>query len=301
MSDQTSTFRLWLEEALTGWILPVAALAGIGLTALLYVLGLLGEEFTAALAVLVVAVGTALFMLRSALRRSGPAAALGMVAAAATALGVVLPALPTVWPGAALFEGDLAAEGATVAIPPGATGRLRLLVSGQLRPGGEPSASYTIAGTAEPVEGRLERTYATARVGRSGRTRVAHDHVADWYDAVVPEGTSQLTLRRVIGQAAGGLHLSAHRPLLPSPWPWVLAALALLLAAFAEARLGRKNAVAVPAGMALAFGLLVTYNATPAAAVGPAVGGVLLGALAGSLSGGLAAAVARRLIPADPA
>jgi hypothetical protein len=78
--------------------------------------------------------------------------------------------------------------------------------------------------------------------------------------------------------------------------PWWLALVALALAAVAEARLALPSAVAVPAGMALAFGLLVTYNATPSAAIGPAVGGIVLGALVGSLAGWFAGALGRRLV-----
>jgi len=76
-----------------------------------------------------------------------------------------------------------------------------------------------------------------------------------------------------------------------------VAAAALLLAAAADARLGLKGNTAVPSGMALAFGLLVAYNATPFAAAGPAVGGVVLGAMVGALAGAIAGVIGRKLVP----
>jgi hypothetical protein len=299
MADRPTEFSLWLEEALTGWIVPVAGLAAIALVGGLYALDVASEEATAGLAVAAVALGTALFIVKSALAGHGVPRLLALAAAAATALAVLLPALPTVWPSRTIFEGELAAVGDRIPLPPEAAGKVRLLVAGRLREAGEPSASYVLGGAEPAVEGRLERTYRQVRVGRGGRARVASDHTADWYDATIPAGAPELTLRRLSGQLGGKLLVSGHRPLLPAPWPWVLSLLALALAALAEARLGRKNAVAVPAGMALTFGLLVTANATPYTAVGPVLGAVALGAIVGSLGGWIAGIVARRLIHPD--
>jgi hypothetical protein len=301
MSAKPTAFSLWIEEMLAGWVLPVAGLSLLAILALLYVTGVATEEVTAAIAVVLVALAASLLMARAALGQEGAARWLPLVAAVATLLAVVLPAVPTVWPGKPLFEGELGVEGDRVSVPAGVGGRIRLLVTGKLRGSGEPSASYVISGAQEPIEGRLERTYGYSRIGRSGRARVAHDHVGDWYDAQLPAGLVDLTLQRLNGQLGGRLAVSAYRAPVPLPGgSWGLAALALVVAAVAEARAGRKNGVAVPAGMALAFGLLVTYNATPLSAVGPVVGGVLLGALAGSLVGWIAAAIARRVL-APPA
>jgi len=297
MSDTPSSFQLWLEEALSGWILPVAALAAAGLGALLYTAGLLGEEGAGVLLVLLVAGGTAFWMVRNALAVHDGARGWSWVAAAVTAIAVAVPALPTVRPGRPLFEGELGAEGQAMPLPAGAEGRLRLLIAGRLRDGDERSVSFAVSGPVPAVEGRIERTYGYARVGRGARTRVAHDHVADWYDAQVPAGTRELTLLRLSGQLGSRLLVAGYRPLLPLPAaPWLLALAALALAAAAEARLGRKNAVAVPSAMALGFGLLVTFNATPAQAAGPAVGALLLGAAGGALAGWMAGALARRLL-----
>ncbi len=301
MAQRPTEFTLWLEEALTSWILPVALLAAVAVVAGLYLLGVATEEQTAALAVAAVALGSAFLVARPGLSRTGADRTLAVAAAAATALVVLLSALPTVYPGRPLFEGQLSAEGDQLPLPPGAAGRIRLLVVGHLRKEGQGTASYVLGGAARPVEGKLERLYRSVRVGRSGRARVEADHTADWYDATIPEGATALTLRRVTGEMGGPLQVYGHRPLLPYPWPWVLSGLTLALAALAEARLAKKNMVAVPSGMALAFGLLVTANATPYAAVGPVMGALALGAAGGSLAGWAAGAIARRLLAARAA
>lgn len=296
MADRPSPIALQLDEIVSGGNLLRGALALLVLAGASYFLGLLGEEATAATGVVVVALAGVSLMLRGAAVAERMPRAVALAAALATLAGVLLPALPTVAPGRPLVEGELGQAGDRLALPPGAHGRMRLLVSGKLVEGGETSVQYAISGPQPEVEGKLERVFRQVRVGRGGRGRAASDHTADWYDAVVPEATPELQLRKVSGQLGGRLHVGVYQPLLPAPYPWVLAGLALLLAALAEARLGRKNGVAVPAGMALAFGLLVTFNATPGSAVGQVGGGVILGAIVGSLVGWLVGLLGRKLL-----
>ncbi len=303
MADPTgpSPLAFWLEEALNSWILPLIALAVVGAAALLFFAGLISEQTTGAMVVVAAPFAVAFFMLRPVTEPGRSPLARGMVVAAAvlTLVFTAWPALSTVAPGEPLFQGDVGQEGEAVPVPAGIAGRVRLLVSGALRQGGEPSVSFAFAGTAEPVEGRLERTYSTARVGRSGRARVAHDHTSDWFQAAIPAGATELKLSRLNGQLGGRLTVSVYRDLLPRGVLIALCAVALLLAGAADARLGLKGNTAVAAGMALSFGLLVTYNATPGAAVGPAVGGVVLGAILGSLAGWVSEVVMRRLVPVE--
>ena len=302
MADKApmSSFSLWLDEALSGWILPVAGLALVALFGLLYVADIVSEEATASVVVLAVGLGVGLYVLRPTLDigRDPGSRAVAAAAAVLTAVATVLPALRTVHPGEAVFGGDVGQVDETIAVPEGFSGPVRLLVSGKLAERGEPSATFIITGTKDPVEGKLERTFGYTRVGRGGRARIAHDHTADFYPAQIQPGARELKLDRLRGQLGSRLLVAVYREPIPiAGGPWVLAAVALLLAAIADARLGLKNNLAVAAGMAVAFGLLVTYNATPAAAVGPAVGGLILGALGGSLGGWLAGAVARRFVP----
>jgi len=301
MADRAPTsFSLWLGEALSGWILPAAGLAVVAASGLLYAAGVVSEEAIASMVVLAAALGVALYVLRPALdpRREAGSRAVAGGAAVLTLVATALPALRTVHPGDPVFAGEVGQVDETISVPEGFSGSVRLLVSGRLAQRGEPSVTFVITGTQDPVEGRLERTFGYARVGRGGRARVAHDHTADFYPARIARGARQLKLDRIQGELGSRLRVAVYREPIPiAGGPWVLAGLAVLLASIADARLGLKNNLAVAAGMAVAFGLLVTYHATPAAAVGPAIGGFILGALGGSLAGWATGAFARRLVP----
>lgn len=258
-------------------------------------------DILATLIVVAVALGVGLYVVRPALVASRDAATRAVVAAAAvvTVVATALPALRTVHPGEPAFAGEVDRPDDGVPVPEGFSGPVRLLVSGKLAERGEPVVTFTISGTHGPVEGRLERTFGYARVGRSGRARVASDHDIDFFPARIDAGSRRLRLDRIQGQLASPLRIAVYREPIPiAGGPWILAAIALALAAVGDARLGLRENLSIAAGMALAFGLLVTYNATPASAIGPAAGGVVLGAIVGSLAGWIAAAVARRIVPA---
>jgi hypothetical protein len=294
-----SSFSLWLEEALTGWLLPVAALAIVVATGILYYAGIVSEAAAGGLVCVAAPLLAAVLMLRPLVESGRDRAGKVLVAAAAgaTLLAGAAPALRSIVPGEPLFRGDVGVEGETIPVPAGAHGNVRVLVHGKLGQGGEPSVSFTLAGSEPAIEGRLERTVGYARVGRGGRARVAHDHTADWFEGALPPGAVALRLARLQGQLGGRLEVAVYRQWLPRAWLWAVAAAALLLAAAADARLGLKGNSAVPSGMALAFGLLVAYNATPFSAAGPAVGGVVLGAMVGALAGAIAGVIGRKLVP----
>lgn len=293
-----SAFALWLEDALKSWILQVAALLLVGAVAALYLLGFLSEPATGAFVAVAAPLLAAGLAARPALSagRDPRGRALAVVAAAAAFLLSVGPSFSAIVPGAPILAGEVAAQGDALAVPAGVSGRVRVLISGHLRQGYDPEVDFRIAGTRPALEGRLERSWSTARIGRSGRARVAHDHLADWYEGSIPPGTAVLRLERLQGRPASALSLAVYRDWVPR---WlVLAAMGLTLAAAAAAdgRLGARSEVAVPVAMALAFGLLVEYNATPLSAVGPAMGGVLLGAMLGALAGALASRIGRSLV-----
>jgi hypothetical protein len=292
--DLPSTFSLWLEEALTGWILPLTGLALAGGAWGLYVLGLLPEGPAAAALAVLVAVLVALMMVRPALAGSVDPLTRGLTLGAAglSALLCAGGALGAAWPGAPLVEGELSRSGDALALPAGLSGRIQVLVHAALPPGGTPQADFRLLGTDAPLTGHVERTVSTVRVGRGGRANVAHDLNETWAHGALKPGATALTLERLTGQVVGPLHVAVHRDLLPPFLLWALAAVALALAAVAESRLG-KGSVAPLSGMALAYGLLVATNATPSQAVGTSLGAILLGGLGGALVGGLAAMLAR--------
>ncbi len=170
-------------------------------------------------------------------------------------------------------------------------------MNGKLKQGGEPSVVFRFTGAEQPIEGKLERTVGYARIGRGGRARVSHDHNSDWYEGKLAPGATELRLAELRGQLGGRLQVSVYRDWLPHPLLLAAALCALLLAAAADARLGLKGNAAVASGMSLAFGLLVSFNATPVSAVGPAVGGVVLGAMVGAAAGAVAGWLGRKMVP----
>ncbi len=291
-------FALGLEDFLSGWIVPGAAVAAAAVAAVLYLAGALSESATAAIAVLLVAALAALLMARHAIAGRDPAGRLlALLAAAATAALVAIPAIGTVLPGAPLVEGTLGAVGDQLPLPPGLSGAVRVLVRAQLPPQGTPRVSFRIGGGRPPVEGQVERTLTPARVGRGGRTMVAHERSSEWLETALPAGGGALRLEKLQGEAAGPLAVEVFHDPIPGVWLWLLSAAVILVAAAADARIGGKDHAGAIAGMALVFGILVTDNATPQAAIPTVLGGLLLGAMGGAAAGWVAGLVARRVVP----
>jgi hypothetical protein len=127
---------------------------------------------------------------------------------------------------------------------------------------------------------------------------VTRDHAAQWVSATLGEGATALRLDRLSGETAAPLHVAVYPERLPAPWLLALAIATVVLAAIADARLGVKDQGAAGAGIALAFGILVTRSATPQGAVGEAFASLAVALFAGGLAGWIAGLVARRLVPA---
>jgi len=288
-----SAFSLRLEEALTGWILPLGALALAGAAWGLYVLGFLPDGPAAAALAVVVGVALALFMIRPSLAASVSRATRAAAVALALAAGAlcVWLAVGAVLPGRPDAEGDVAARGDALPLPPGLSGPVRVLVHAPLPPGGTPEVQFRLDGGAGVMSGHVERTVSYGRAGRSGRTAVTHDRNETWVHGRVAGG-APLTLQYIGGQVAGPLHVSVVAEAIPPAVAWLLAALVVAGAAVLETRLRKGNSAAL-AGMAVAYGLLVADNATPATAVGTSLGAVLLGGLGGALAGGTLAMLAK--------
>jgi hypothetical protein len=287
-------FTLWLEDALTGWLLPVAGLLFAAGAFGLYYLGVLPEGGSAALLAALVGLLLALLMLRPVLSPAVDPASRGVTVllALGTALLAALPAASAVVPGVPEAEGALASRGERLQLPAGLTGRVRLLVHAPLPAGGTPVVEFRLTGTTAPVNGQVERTVSYSRVGRGSRAAVAHDHNEVWVHGNLAPGAGALTLDRVDGPLDGPLQVAVYSEWIPPLALW-LAALALVaVAAVWEVRLGRGNLGAL-AGMGAAYGLLVSQNATPASAIGTSLGAILLGALGGALAGGLLGVVAK--------
>lgn len=298
--DLPPPLALWLEDVLSGIALPMMAVVALAAAGGLYLSGVLSESATAGVLITIAALAAGLAVLRPALSGRADPLSRRLVTAAAglTLIVAAVPALATVHPGRPVAEGDLSATGDALPLPPETPGRARLLVHATLPATGVPRAAFKLGGANPPVQGHLERTISYARVGRGGRAAVPHDHSSAFLEANL-SGVPAIVLSALDGETAGPLHVSVYRDLLPRPLHLLLALAALALAAVAEARMRRGSAAAF-AGMALAFGLLVTENATPDAAVGPAFGAILLGAFSGAVAGAIAGWLARRFVAPGP-
>jgi hypothetical protein len=288
-----SSFSLWLEEALTGWILPVGALVLAGLAWGLYQAGFVPEGPAGAAIAAVVAAVLGLYLVRPLLGPAveAPVRAAGLAVAAAAFLLCLLPPVNAVLPGAAVAEGELAQRGDAVALPAGTAGNVRVLVHAPLPPGGTPEVQFRLGAGAGAMMGHVERTVSFGRAGRAGRTTVLHDRNETWVHGAVAAG-APLTLENLTGQVAGPLHVTVVREWATPGLLWLLAFLVVAAAGVVEVRLGKGNLGAL-AGIAVAYGLLVAGNATPATAVGTSLGGVLLGGLTGAAGGAIIALVAK--------
>ncbi len=288
-----SSFSLWLEEALTGWILPVGALVLAALAWGLYQAGLVPEAPAGAAIAVVVAAVLGLYLVRPLLGASvePTVRAAGLAVAFAAFILCLRPPLNAVLPGADLAEGELARQGDALPLPPGTTGNVRVLVHAPLPPGGTPEVQFRLGAGAGAMTGHVERTVSFGRAGRAGRTTVLHDRNETWVHGSLAAG-APLTLESLTGQVAGPLHVMVVREWIPPGLLWLLAFLVVAAAAVVEVRLGKGNLGAL-AGMAAAYGLLVSGNATPATAVGTSLGGVLLGGLTGAAAGAILTLVAR--------
>jgi len=285
------------EGLLRPWFFPFLGATAAAAVGIFWSTGMVAESTVGALVVVLVPLTLALMVARPALGRGLPAGPRALVAAAALLTFVVsaVPALEAVRPGDPVLVGELSREGQGVSLPQGIEGRVMVLASAKLG-GGEAGVAFRLSGFEPAVEGRLERTYATARVGRGGSTRVARDHDSDWYEARIPAGAREIRLERVQGLVAGPLRIAVFREWIPRPATWALAALALGLAAAADILAGAGGG-AVAAGVALGFGLVVSHNVTPARSVVPSLWAVVLGAIAGAPAAVVVRLVLRRLLP----
>jgi len=301
MADNGTGSENRFEGLLRPWFFP--ALGGTLAVAIgiFYATGVVPESLVGG----VIAVGVPLILAFMVARpafgsRSRASAALLVLAAVFTFLVAAIPALQAVRPGEPIFVAEFERADQSVSLPEGISGRVLLLVSAPLGGAGEPQVSFRLGGFAQPVEGRLERTFSYARVGRGGRARVSHDHDADWFEARIPEGAQEIRLDRIQGQTAGGLRVSAFRDRLPHAIAWILSVLVLVLAAAGEVRAGREAGSTIAAGVALGFGLVVSYNVTPAQSVVPSLWAIVLGAIIGAPTAVVARFIARRAVPPVP-
>jgi hypothetical protein len=298
-SKAPSSLSLWLEDAVPGWLLPLALVTVVVGGGALYIFDLIPERFTALVLAGGVAIGGAGYVTRDL--SSGARNQLGR--AASLAAGVVIfgltlvPAIMVIVPGEPLATGSFKAEGEKIKLPPGVDGRVRLLVHGRLGGAGEATLSFDLKAGDTTIPGKLERTQSNVRAGRRGTSTVSHEHNSDFLSAAIPAGVSELTLTRLEGNLAGELEIQIFRDHWPVSLDAIMALLALAVVAALAARQNVKSSATAIAGLALGFGLLVEVLATPDVAVRAQIGALILAAIGGSVVGTVFNSLAKRFVP----
>ncbi len=300
MTEESRNEPSPLEGLIRPWFFPSFGATVIFAIALFWWTGLIGDSAIGAMIAVVVPLALAGMVLRPALdSRVDPVARalLGLAALLAFAVPAI-PAYEAVHPGEPALVAELGRAGDVQSVPAGVDGQVLLLVSTRLGGGAEPVVAFRLGGFEQPVEGELRRTTGFARVGRGGSTKVTHDHDADWFEARLPAGAKEFRLERVQGLSSAPLRVELFRDWIPHRMAWILSIVTLLLAAAGEVRSRRDSSAAIAAGVALAFGLVISYNVTPAKPVVPALWAIVLGAIVGAPAGVLLRMAFRRLLPA---
>jgi hypothetical protein len=302
MSDERRSDPSPFEGLIRPWFFPSFGLTIVVGVGVFWMTGMLTESAVGAIVAVLVPFVLGLMVLRPAFSaRFDPVTrALLGVAAVLSFLVAAVPAYEAVHPGEPQVVAELTRAGDVQAVPPGTSGRVLLLVSTRLGGTAEPVVEFRLGGFEEPVTGELRRTTGFARVGRGGSTKVSHDHDSDWFEAKLPASTKEIRLERVQGLSTTPLRVALYRDWLPHGLAWILSLVALALAAAGEVRCRRDSGATIAAGVALGFGLVVSYNVTPGRAVVPALWAIVLGAILGAPAAVVFRMVLRRILPAAP-
>ena len=299
MSEQRRAEPNPFEGLIRPWFFPSLGLTVVVGVGVFWMSGMLTESAVGAIVAVLVPLVLGLMVLRPALSASfDPVtrALLGVGAVLSFAVAAI-PAYEAVRPGEPHLVAELTRAGETQSVPPGTNGRVLLLVSTRLGGAAEPVVEFRLGGFDEPVSGELRRTTGFARVGRGGSTKVTHDHDSDWFEAKLPASAKEIRLERVQGLSTAPLRVELYRDWLPHGVAWILSLVALALAAAGEVRCRRDSGATIAAGVALGFGLVVSYNVTPGRAVVPALWAIVLGAILGAPAAVLLRLAVRRILP----
>jgi hypothetical protein len=303
MSDERRAEPSPFEGLIRPWFFPSFGLTIVVGVGVFWMSGMLTESAVGAIVAVLVPLVLGLMVLRPALSAAfDPVtrALLGVAGVLSFAVAAI-PAYEAVRPGEPHVVAELTRAGDTQAVPPGTDGKVLLLVSTRLGGAAEPVVEFRLGGFDEPVSGELRRTTGFARVGRGGSTKVTHDHDSDWFEARLPASTKEIRLERVQGLSTTPLRVELFRNWLPHGLAWILSLVALALAAAGEVRCRRDSGATIAAGIALGFGLVVSYNVTPGRAVVPSLWAIVLGAILGAPAAVLLRMAARRILPSAAA
>jgi hypothetical protein len=284
----------WLGRGLAIAAALVVVLMGVG-----WMSGALSDALVGVVLAAVVGLAASGRAASSLLDSAGtPATRVGVLALAAVTVALaVVPVALTIYPGTPVAAGVLESTGDSIKLPESVSGPVRLLVHAALSSAGSASVEFELGGLSGPVEGKLQRTVSTARVGRRGVTQQANERNSEFLDARIASGGHAVKLERVDGPLAGGLDVRVYSDRFPLWLDVVLAVLALVGVALVGVRLGVGTDTLVAAGVAVAFGAVGHEFVTPDSIVRPLIGAAIVAAVVGGAAGGILAWVARKVLP----
>jgi hypothetical protein len=294
-----SSFTAFLEEHLSGRLLPLGLLVLAAALVVLYLLDLLPERWAGALLTVAVVLGASGLLASRLMPAARTAAGTLVVLAisAAVAFVAAAPILGDIFPGTPVAQATMRQVGDSMPLPAMVQGPVRVLAKTQPRGGGVTSCHLELAIGARTVPLDLGREMQSVRLGRRGRGTVLREHTTAYAHGSLTGGEHAVKLVHRAGSQDCDVALSLFRDQLPLGLQAGLAAgLVLIVAALgARARAGAVPAVA--AGVALAFGLIAVVAATPSAVVRPAIGAMLGGLPVGSALGGGLSWLLSALVP----
>jgi hypothetical protein len=257
--------------------------------------GLLGVVLAAAVGVL-----STIRVVGAMLETSGtPLARVGVLVLGLATVGLSFaPVALTIFPGTPVATGVLTEVGSTVQVPDTLKGAVRVLVHGGLNTAGAAAVEFSLGGFTSSLEGKLQRTVTTQRVGRRGSAQEAHERNSEFLDGRLAAGHQGVKLESVEGPLAGGLSLQVFSDRFPLWLDLLLSAVVLALLAVLGVWLHVGSDVVVTGGLALAFGAVAHEFVTPDSIIRPMIGAVIVAAVAGGAAGGIFAWAARKALPA---
>jgi hypothetical protein len=294
-SKPESTLMLWLEEALPGWILPVAGIAVVLTIVLLYAAEMLSERATGVVVATAFAGGIGYAHLVPAAQNvTLRGARLIVILGSLLAAGISVYAFrQAAFPGDPVATGKLTPEQKVLVLP--RPGSFRLLVSGHLAGTGEAKGDYElrISGGTE-IRDSLHRSLAHRSFRRGAGVTVVQEHTQNVH-TIKAAAPAQIELGRLGAEFKGELNVQVFSTL--PRWLFVaLIVLTVLVTTISDGLAAAKGRCALAGGAAAAFTVMLG-TVTPNNLAGPTVGAVLIGVIVGALWSTIGSRLARALPP----
>ncbi len=290
-----STFLLWLEEALPGWILPVLGIGSVLAVVLLFNADILSDRVVALMTAAVFAGGLGYaHLIPAAQSVTRPAARAVVLIGTGVSVALALYGFQrAAFPGDPVASATLTPDQKVLSLP--ASGSYRLLVSGHLGGSGETKGDYELRGSGGvDIRDSLQRSLVRRSFKRGVGVTSTQAHTQKYHDVRLAD-PARIELGHLGPELRGELTVSAFRAL--PVWVLIVIVIATLLStAAADAVANAKGRCALVGGAAVTFALFLG-EVSPDRIAGPTFGATLLAIAVGAVWSTLAPRVARRLIP----